>query len=156
MEDPTPLAHRVSASMLMQDWRHDEALAQAERAIALDESDPENQIRMAWVLTYAGRASEAVPYARRAIRLDPNYPAIYDFMLGLAYYGAGNVKDAIAQHEKALERNPSERTILVLLAAAYAETGESERARQTLEQVRKAFNIREVSVPFVMRLWPFR
>ena len=75
--------------MLLRNWRHDEAVTQAERALALGEGDPESQINMAWTLAFAGRASEAVPYAKRAMRLDPNYPASYDFALGMAYYGRG-------------------------------------------------------------------
>lgn len=156
MEVPTPLAHQVSADMLVQDWRHDEAVAQAQSALALDESDPDSQVRMAIVLTYAGRASEAVPYARRAMRLDPNYPAFYDFVLGVAYYGTGNAKDALAQFEKASERNPLDSAVGYFVASAYVETGESEKARQILEQVREFVNRPVLSVRRIMRDFPFR
>ena len=59
MENPTALAYRVSASMLFMDRRYDEAVAQAERALALDESDPESQNRMAFALAMAGETSNA-------------------------------------------------------------------------------------------------
>ena len=134
MEDPTLLALQVSANRLAQEFRHDEALAHAERALALDKGDPESQIRMSLTLTYAGKAA-AVPYARRAMRLDPNYPASYDLALGMAYYGTGNLKDALAQLEKASKRNPEDAAPLYFLAAANVETGESEKARRVIEQL---------------------
>ena len=86
MRDPTPLAHRVAAAMRAFERRHDEAVAAAERALAIDPNGAESLIAMAVALNWAGRAAEARPFVERAMRLDPHYPAYYTFVLGLASF----------------------------------------------------------------------
>ena len=56
MKFPTPLAHQVAAQMLSLQGRHEAAIAHAERAIALDPSDPEGYQAMATAQRSAGKA----------------------------------------------------------------------------------------------------
>jgi TolB-like protein/class 3 adenylate cyclase len=55
LQVPTPLAHQVASQMLSQDGRHEEAIAEAERAIALDAGDPAGYQAMANAQKAAGR-----------------------------------------------------------------------------------------------------
>ena len=86
MRDPTPLAHQVASTMLLQSQRHDEAIAEAERAIVCDPNDADGYIALAGVLSFTGRAREAIDLVERAIRLNPHYPPRYLYQLGLAQF----------------------------------------------------------------------
>jgi TolB-like protein len=59
-QDPTALAHQVAANMLSFQGRHEEAIAEAGRAIALDASDPAGYQALAQAQKAAGKALEGV------------------------------------------------------------------------------------------------
>ncbi|MFQ6024742.1 MAG: adenylate/guanylate cyclase domain-containing protein, partial [Acidiferrobacterales bacterium] len=84
---PTALAHALASSMALHNGRHEEAISEAERAIALDTNDPSGYVRLAEALTLAGRPKEAVSFVEKAMRLDPHYPPSYLWVLGLAHFG---------------------------------------------------------------------
>jgi TolB-like protein/class 3 adenylate cyclase len=67
--DPTPLAHQVAAGMLSQQGRHEEAIAEAERAISIDPNDADGYIALAGALSLAGRPEEAHQLVQQAMRL---------------------------------------------------------------------------------------
>ncbi len=109
------------------------------------------------MLTWAGRASEAQPHVKQAMRLDPNFPAFYELVLGLAYYGIGNARDAVTQLEKASKRNPLDRVSLTFLTSAYVELGEREKAIKILERLRKSYaGAVTLGVRIFMRAFPLR
>ena len=58
MRSPSPLSHQVASSVLVSERRHDETIAEAEQAIALDASDPAGYLAMGESLIYAGRPAE--------------------------------------------------------------------------------------------------
>jgi TolB-like protein/DNA-binding winged helix-turn-helix (wHTH) protein/rhodanese-related sulfurtransferase/Flp pilus assembly protein TadD len=72
-EKPTSLAYAVSAQVLSQQGRYDEAFADIEHAMALAPNDPDNHTAKASILNATGRASEAEAEVRIAMRLDPQY-----------------------------------------------------------------------------------
>ena len=60
MRDPTPLAHQVASAMLLQAQQHEEAIAEAKRAIAGDPNDADGYVALA--------AASALPEGRRGAR----------------------------------------------------------------------------------------
>ena len=70
---PTAHAYVVSAELLARHGNHVDALADAERAIALEPNNPDAHISKASVLNVLGRAEEAEASARWALRLDPHH-----------------------------------------------------------------------------------
>ncbi|NIS70107.1 MAG: tetratricopeptide repeat protein, partial [Proteobacteria bacterium] len=50
-------------------------MAEGERAIGLDPNNSQPHIQLAQTLHYAGRPEEAIVHAKKAMRLDPYYPA---------------------------------------------------------------------------------
>jgi adenylate cyclase len=161
MRDPTPLAHRVASGMHANERRHDEAVAEAERALALDANGAEGSVAMAAALAWAGRAEEAMPYIEQAMRLDPHYPTYYLRVLGLTNFALGRLKDAAARLEETVKRNPEDLNTLLPLSVTYAELGQEQDAKATLGRYleRKGRSIAGGNVPgvrFYMREWPFR
>jgi tetratricopeptide (TPR) repeat protein len=92
MKNPTSLAHQVASAMNLYRRQYEEAIAEGERAIALDPNDHRAHWIMAWVLIFAGSPGEGVDFAKTAMRLDPHYTAPNLFLLGLAHFAMGNWK----------------------------------------------------------------
>ena len=139
------------------DWmQHEKAIAEAERAIALDPNDPNSYLAMASALIYSGEAKEAFDFVKKAMRLDPQYPAYYLFVLGLAQFGTEKLEDAAASFERALKRNPENYVTMIPLAAVYAQMGRQQEAKVTIAGLKKAQPM--VSVVFVQNcpLWRYK
>jgi adenylate cyclase len=74
--------------------RHDEAVAEFERAQALNPNF--NDWRFANTLVYAGDASRAIKVADALVRLDPFYPLLAGGFRGLGNYMLKRYEPAIA------------------------------------------------------------
>src|SRR5216684_6238777 len=90
----------------------------------------------AWRLSFdfSGRAEEAVESMKKAMRLNPHYPAYYLTVLGQAYCQLGRYEEAIRTHKDALSRNPNLLYSHACLAACYSMAGRDEEARAQLKE----------------------
>jgi TolB-like protein len=132
-ENPTSLANVLASQIYLYDQRHEEAFAEAERAIALDSSDPEAHIAMAWALITTGNPEDGAASAKMAMRLNPRYPSHYLLALGMAHFATGRLDEAAGAFQQALDRNPDDHVPAAPLAAAYAHLGREQEALQALE-----------------------
>jgi len=130
MENPTPLALRTSAKFRLYRRQYDEAIAETERAIALDPNDADSYWSMGFVLTYAGRSAEAVDPFKTAMRLNPYYPGWYPYFLGVAQYCLERYEEAATSQERAFKVDPN--SSAWWLAAAYAQLGRGQEAADAL------------------------
>ena len=76
--------------------KHDQAVATAQKAVALDPNSANTYAMLGHTLRMADRPEEAIPAYKKAIRLNPIPPTFYLFGLGMSYSLAG-------QHEKGIE-----------------------------------------------------
>jgi len=136
MRDPTPLAHQVASAMLLHAQQHDEALAEAKRAIASDPNDADGYVALANALSFTGRASEALEQVERAMRLNPHYPPYYLYQLGLAQFGMKRLDEAATSLERALALNSDDYWSQRLLLATYGLLGRRADAAKLLETIR--------------------
>jgi tetratricopeptide (TPR) repeat protein len=74
-----------------------------------------------------GEHLKAVADLTEAIKLNPDYPALY-FYRGIARDNAGQSEPAIADFSDALRRNPDNTDALVYRGAAYLAVGEHDKA----------------------------
>ena len=128
MRNPTSLTHQVAAWMNIYRRMYREAITEAEKALTLDPNDHRAHWIMSWILIFSGSPEEAIEYANTAIRLDPHYTAPNLYLLGLAHFSMGKLKDAAALMERAFAHNVELFGISAPLAAAYALLGEDEAA----------------------------
>jgi adenylate cyclase len=157
MIEPSPLAHRAASRMLIDMHLHEEAIFEAERAIALDPNDATGYLAMAYALIYSSRPKEAVEFLEKAMRLDPHYPAFYLFVLGLAHFVMEEFDTAVPLFERALKRNPENYVPLLPLAAAYAHLGREQEAATTLQELQKALpNIVTLQLVRRIPLWSYK
>jgi TolB-like protein/class 3 adenylate cyclase/cytochrome c-type biogenesis protein CcmH/NrfG len=162
LKSPTSLAHQVASWMLVHEPLYEEAIAEAERAIALNPNDIDNLFAMARALIFGGRAHEGADYVKKAMRLDPHYPAQYLSFLGLAQFCMGQLEEAAITLERAHKRNPELEAYP--LVVTYAHLGREEEAADLLaEYLRKTWEGRKDTlrgtqprVRWVLTYYPFK
>lgn len=128
LDDTDARAHWHMGVFRLYRKEHDEALRQYHRSISINPNDPDARIALSWALSYMGRGEEAIEQCQRAIRLNPYYPAWYAWAQGHAHYVSRIYHKVIAPVQEAISRNPTFIPPYRLLAAAYAQLGEAEKA----------------------------
>jgi TolB-like protein/lipopolysaccharide biosynthesis regulator YciM len=156
MKNPTPLAHRMySRALLYYKHKHEESIAEAERALALNPNDSDNNWSLARALSFSGRHAEAIKLYEKAMRLNPYYPAWYPYHLGVAQYCLERYEDAATSQERAFRVNPN--TSAWWLAAAYAQLGREEEAADVLAKyIKKRKWNYGTPVETTFKYWPFK
>jgi len=144
----------VASEVLVLVQRCQDAINEAERAIALDPNDANSYLAMAYALIFAGRPQKAFGFVEKAMRLDPHYSAYHLFVLGLAHFGIEQYEKAATLFERALKRNPQNYIPLIPLAAAHAHLGRKQEARSEIEALKKVvpgFTLQFLQESFLFR-----
>jgi adenylate cyclase len=130
LDPSTTSAYRLLAIINMYKRKYDLALGQIDRALEINPSDAEIYSQRGIILTWAGRAAEALPWLEGALRFD-RANALTSQNLCFAYFQLGRYAEAVESCDRAVSRSPS-RTIQLqahpFLAASYAEMGRSQDA----------------------------
>ena len=119
LDDSLPIAHSLLGYVYTQRQQYDQALAEEERAIALDPNNADSYARRADVLNFAGRPEDARRSVEQAMRLNPRYPFWYLFQVGEPTAMTGRYAEAIAVLKEALSRNPNHPLAQVALVHSY-------------------------------------
>jgi len=129
--------------------RFDEAIAEGQRAVALDPLSPSILEDLATTLIYAGKPAPALELVKKAAELDPTFffPPATEGILALQ---TGNYREAIAQFERsrALQAPPF---VTAYLAYAYGMSGDRTRAMATLGELQSLARGGKTS-PFLLAL----
>jgi len=136
MRAPTPLADQVASAIAVQSQRHDEAIADARRAIANDPNDANGYIVLANALSFDGKPTEALDAVDRATRLNPHYQSSYLYQRGLAQFVAKRLTEAATSLEGAIAMNPDEHWSQRLLLATYGSLGRRSDAEKLAATMR--------------------
>src|SRR5262245_31157845 len=89
LDDSLPRAHSALGYVYAEKQQYAQAVAEGERAIALDPNHADSYTMQAHNLNLAGRPEEALRMVEQAIRLNPHYPPFYLVILVAAYYFTG-------------------------------------------------------------------
>src|SRR5262249_38677151 len=135
LDDTLPISHSLLSNAYALKQQYDQALAEGERAIALDANNADSYIWQANALNFAGRPEETLHMAEQAQRLNPHAPPFYSLVLGLAYRRTGRYPEAIATLKEAANRNPNFFAAYLHLALSYwfQWVSQQSSADQTLE-----------------------
>ena len=157
MDEPTPLALQISAGMLAQWGRYDEAIAEGKRAIAMDPNDANGYVALAGALNLAGQPSEALPLMEKAVRLNPHYPTSYLYELGLARFGLEDFEKALIILRQAVTLNPDDRWSSRLLIATLGHLNRPAEAATFIDKTNQNFKgFDPLSVRGVTFWYPFK
>jgi len=158
-KSPSPLAHRIKAEMLFINRRYDGAIAEAEKAIAINPNDALGYAALAEAKTFAGRASEAILLMEKAIRLDPHSPPSSLYSFGLILFGLAQYGKAAEYLERAIQKNDQDPLWYVVLIATYGHLNETEKAKVAnarLVDLQIAAGLQRFSVNWPYGRWPFK
>lgn len=129
-------AHHWYAIYLSAMGRFDEAIAEIERALALDPLSLIVSSAAGRLCHFAGRYDEAVRQYRKTLEMDPDYGEAH-FNLGLTYEQKGMHEEAIAELQKAVDLSGARTPIRAVLGYAYATAGRPDEARAILCELKE-------------------
>ena len=106
-------------------WSHiwkgqiDDAVNYAERGQSLLPNNPDANFTMGTALIYEGKSEEAIAFIKKAMRLNPDYPAKYLFWVGVAQFCEGQFDEAATTSARARKRNPQLAPVIQIAALAH-------------------------------------
>jgi adenylate cyclase len=135
LDDSLPSVHVLLGFIYEVKQQYDQAIAEGERAVALDPNHADGYAVQADALNFAGRPEEALRAIAQAMRLNPHYPWWYVFDVGWAYWMTGRYAEAIATLKESISQFPNFIYSYTSLATSYGLQWVSQQspAGQTLE-----------------------
>ena len=132
MDDSIPDAHGLLGWFYLYKREYDKAIAEGERAVALDPGGAAVNLFYAISLDVADRSEEAIPIFQKAIRLNPFAATGYFLNFGHALRSTGRFEEAVSAYKKV---NSSVSPIIVspILAWRRFTLGWAERRRPALK-----------------------
>jgi adenylate cyclase len=156
MDSSLPGPHGLMSQIYLYKRRHDQAIAEAQKAVALA---PSLAFAYEWLgsaLMFAGRPHEAVRFLEKAIRLNPFPPAYWIRNLGEAHRMTKQYKEAITEFKRAIQANPRYLECHVSMACTYSLMGrkdDAEAAASEVLEIAPEFSVQEYakSLPYKER-----
>ncbi|UCF92037.1 MAG: tetratricopeptide repeat protein, partial [Desulfobacterales bacterium] len=123
--------------LLLMQKRFDDAVAAGEKSIALNPNGDLNMVLLGITFNYVRRYEEAITLFKEANRRNPYGPAWYIHNMGNSYRGLGRWDEAIAEYQRALDRNPDHFPALAAMALAYGMAGRRDEGRAVVAEILK-------------------
>jgi TolB-like protein len=135
MDDSIADAHGLLCLFYLRKREYDKAIAEGERAVALNPGRTSVLDNYAVSLNYAGRPEEAIPLFQKAIRLNPFGPSYLYRDFGHALRNTGRFEEAVSAFKKAIQLAPDNITAHTGLAFTYSLMGREKEARAEAAEV---------------------
>lgn len=136
-------ARRHYADVLWRRGLRTEAVAQMDKAIAINGHDPVLCVDAGGMYLELGLFDEADRLAARAVQLDPKSPAAWH-LRGRVAMARGQAEPALADFHRALAITPTDRSLLLDAAEAYRRLNRPQRALATLAILGETYGPDEV------------
>jgi TolB-like protein/class 3 adenylate cyclase/rhodanese-related sulfurtransferase len=120
------LARAISAEILTQEGRYDEAMAEIAEALRLGPNDPDVLVSKARILNASGRAAEAEAAIREAMRIDPLYAPDMLRVLAISLFHQERYEEALAAMEQVVQRESDVADDYATIVAALGHLGRTE------------------------------
>jgi adenylate cyclase len=129
MDDSIPNVHALLCTLYSLQSDDDKAIAEGERALALDPGSTTVLVNYAFSLRFAGRPEEAIPLLQKAIRLNPFGPSYLYRDFGDSLRVARRFEEAVSAYKKAIQIAPDNFIGHLHLAITYSLMGREKEAR---------------------------
>jgi adenylate cyclase len=135
MEESIDLGHSLLAVCYLVMRQYDKAIAEGERAVALNPNGVTAYSMLAAIVGCSGRWEESVSYAKQSMRLNPfSAPTDY-WILARAYFMTGEHDEAILILKKSVQISPDFLPAHIFLAACYSSLGRDTEATAAAKEV---------------------
>jgi adenylate cyclase len=143
-----PFGHVAKGNALRIERRFEDAIAEFERALALDPNLAEAYGSLGFIQYAIGQYQRAIEFFDKAIRLSPQNQqlAFWNTGKGLAYFGLQQYDQAIEWSRRAIAINPNFEGPLIVLAAALALSGHDAEARDAEQRCVELSKFKNVAV----------
>ncbi|MEZ5428611.1 MAG: winged helix-turn-helix domain-containing protein [Pyrinomonadaceae bacterium] len=147
-----PTAHQWYGEYLMAMGKTDAALSEIEKARELDPRSQALSAVTGWMY-YIGRDFDrAIIEEQKSLETDPDfYPA--HFWIGQSAEMKGDLGRAVKEYQISLKLSPDSPEVLASLGHSYALSGQKEKSREILEQLRKMSEKNYVSPYFTALIY---
>ncbi len=139
-----PDAHWSLAGILLARGQINEALKESRISFELDPLSIRRKSSYAFSLYITRNYDAALDQGNQVLALKQDYPPTYGIM-GICYIQKEQFQDSITALEKAYKLSDNSTEIMCYLARGYAASGDSEKAKKTLEELDEISRIRYVS-----------
>ena len=127
--------HALLSAVHLMHREFDDAIAQGEKAVALDPNGADITALLAMTLNWSGRPKEAEALVEKAKRMSPLYSAWYLAVQAHAYRLMARHDEAIAIYGESVARNPDHIGPRIGLTSCLAEVGRLDEARSEAAEV---------------------
>lgn len=133
------LNERLAYALAILGWAHlwnkqrDASISTCREAVALDPNNSEAHVFLSHTLAAAGYGEEALYYAEKAQRFNPNSSTLYEHTLGQAYMVLEDYDKAIAAFKRGTALNETYPPNHLYLCAIYALLGKGDEMRASRE-----------------------
>lgn len=128
------MAYMLDGMRLHQTGKKAEGLAQEQKALGLDPSNPEIHVLIGRRMLKDNEAQAGLEEIQKAIKLDPKRASFYVELARAQMALPNGAKDAINSLNTALKTLPGSAKLLSLLGDAYAKSGDARKAQETYEK----------------------
>jgi adenylate cyclase len=135
MDDSIPQAHGLLCCLYSCKREHDKAIAEGQRAVALNPNRWDVLTNYATALTFAGKPEEAIPLLQKGIRLNPLGPVFIYLSFGVALRMTGRFEEAVSAFKKATQLARDDLSVHVQLTVTYSLMGKEKEARAEAAEV---------------------
>ena len=136
MDDSLAEAHARLGQLYMYVNRHEEAIVEVEKAMAMDTNSAVVHFAAGLVLRFSGKAAESIPVCMKSIRLEPFAPGIYYANLGMAYYQKGDdCEEAVKACEKAIKLAPEGMIVHFMATTVFSACNRDKEARKAAKEL---------------------
>jgi adenylate cyclase len=155
--DPNNYLAHYARSLFLAFARPDEAIAEGERALALNPSFLPTYNALSAANLSAGQPQKAIEYAETALRLSPHDPLAYAFLRdkGLALFSLARYEEAADAFRESAAVNPDLAISFAMLAASVAMRGQDADAHLILERYLAVPAASAKSVPQIKSRQPY-
>jgi len=134
LDDADPWAHWALSMIYLYTRRHDAALSECERVVALNPNFAEGYVSFGEVLHYSGSNEEALRCFDRGMALNPYFPDVLLHFRALACFQLGRYGEAVSLLEQRVARNAITDVSRALLAASLGHLGRVDEARAAWQE----------------------
>jgi len=136
--------HHWYAHLLLSSGRVNEALAESQRALELDQLSPIMNLHLGWHYLYSRQYDLALDQLAKTVELEPNYGLTY-WYLGLVYEQKGMYVEALKEMGSAKDFLKSNLTVDADMGRVYALSGRRSEADKAIARLKKESSRRYVN-----------
>jgi adenylate cyclase len=135
LDDTLDWSHMLLASVYLVKRQFEKAVANAERAVALNPGGADAYACLSGIIGCSGRWEESVFFGKKSIRLNPAPTVYFYHWLGRAYFMTGQYDEAIDTWKKALNLSPDYLNAHTFLVACYSSLDRQAEAAAAAKEV---------------------